>query len=203
MVASDSRIFGLNPGDLATWVAAIGTVGALFLALLQIGIERGERLRREGQERQRRHQAQARLIAAAMGPEEPPADQQQLGRTGIDMFNGSDEPVYRLVVGMVFIQGAGPQTLEEMLEQRGGIQLPLTTVSILPPGTFRVWIAGTGWSSILSGRPGAEMAFTDREGHWIRRATGRLEEMQEDALDYFSRRGLAAPFELHTPERIA
>ncbi len=34
-----------------------------------------------------------------------PTKDGELGRTGIDLFNGSNEPVYRLVVGIAFIQG--------------------------------------------------------------------------------------------------
>jgi hypothetical protein len=38
----------------------------------------------------------------------------------------------------------------------------------------------------MAGRLAAEVAFTDREGsHWIRRATGRLEELPQEPLEYF------------------
>jgi len=89
-------------------------------------------------------------------------------------------------------------------EDRGADQpIPVTTVSILPPGNYRVWISGVGWSSILSGRSGAEVAFTDREGSfWIRRADGRLEEIHQEPFEYFRRFGLFGPYELETPERV-
>jgi hypothetical protein len=142
-----------------------------------------------------------------IGPQERPAREGEAGRTGIDLINSSDQPVYRLVVGIVFIQGAGPETIEAMIEyseQNVRRAIPVTTASVLPPrGTFRVWVAGVGWSSILAGRSGAEVAFTDRAGsHWILRATGRLEEIAQEPFEHFARSGLRGPYELQTPERV-
>jgi len=131
--------FGLSEAE---WVAlgAIGTTGtfavALFLLAVQIWDRRGEAYERR--------MAQARLIAVAMGPKERPAKAGELGRTGIDLFNGSNEPIYQVIVGVVFIQGAGPTTLAGMLQARrdhNEIQ-PVMTLSILPPGRYRTWIPG-------------------------------------------------------------
>ena len=61
----------IHLGDLPTWLAGLGTVGTLGAALWQIGSERKRRIEREAQEREEWHQAQARLIAAVIGPEEP------------------------------------------------------------------------------------------------------------------------------------
>jgi hypothetical protein len=62
-------------------------------------------------------------------------------------------------------------------------QQPVTTMSLLPPGTWRTWISGRGWGGILSGRLGVDLAFTDRAGlHWVRRANGQLEELPADPL---------------------
>jgi len=86
------------------------------------------------------------LISAVLGPEEGGSL-----RTAIDLINSSDEPVYRLVAAIVFIQGAGSQTIERLLEysKRKEVRgVPIATVSILPPrGAFRVWIPGLGWSA--------------------------------------------------------
>jgi hypothetical protein len=55
----------------------------------------------------------------------------------------------------------------------------------------------------MGGRFGAEVAFTDRAGsHWIRRATGKLEELPKEPLEYFEPSGLYGPYALVTPERI-
>jgi hypothetical protein len=129
-----------------------------------------------------------------------------LGSIAIDLVNGSDEPVYRLVTGLVFIQGAAPRTMEEILEvgqQPEALPLPvaITTVSVLSSGTFRIWVTSIG--NVMGGRFGAEVAFTDRAGsHWIRRATGKLEELPKEPLEYFQARGLHGPHDLVTPERI-
>lgn len=201
-----------NFGDVPTWIAAIGTVGALFAALWQIRTERNRRLAADERLRSERHLEQARLVAAYVGEEErrdtrPSGPTTTEGRTAVYLANNSPEPVYSVVTGLVFIQGAAPRTLEATLElnhgqhQRRG---PITTVSILPGGLHRVWIDGTGWHGVLSGRSGAEVAFTDRAGaHWIRRATGELEELPKPPLDYFADCGFYGPHDLQQPERVA
>lgn len=123
-------------GDVPTWVAAVGTVGTLALALLQIASERNRRLAADEQLRADRHVAQARLVAAYLGDElqTPDADPRGAdnGRTEVFLVNNSPEPVYTLAVGIVFVQGAAPPSLEEMLElnrdQYQGRRGPITTV---------------------------------------------------------------------------
>ena len=154
----------IHLGDLPTWLAGLGTVGTLAAALWQIGAERRRRHEREAQEREERHLAQARLIATVLGPEEQPEAAGLPGRTGIDLINGSHEPVYRLVVAIVTIRGAGvARTIEGWLEYRdrererfrpGLAPAPITTASILPSGRYRVWITGV-WGRGLSERHSA------------------------------------------------
>lgn len=201
----------VNWGDVPTWVAGVGTVGTLAAALWQIRTERTRRLVADRQLRIERHLEQARLLAAYMGEEEKPekepdtlADDQ--GRTAFYLVNNSPEPVYSVVAGMVFVQGAGPHSLEEMLDlnhkqyhRRG----PVTTVSILPGGLYRVWISGTGWHRILSGRAGVEIAFSDAAGaHWLRRSTGRLDELPKPPLEYLQEWDFYGPHDFQTPERV-
>src|SRR5437870_7068635 len=94
-------------GDVPTWIASVGTAGALVAALVQISTERRRRHADEERDRDERHRAHARLISAMPGPQEPaPQDQPLGGRSAIDCFNGSTEPAYNVVVGIVFIQGA-------------------------------------------------------------------------------------------------
>jgi hypothetical protein len=114
------------------------------------------------------------------------------------------------VIGLVAIQGAAPRTLEQWFESRsrsreygGYTQIPVTTLSVLPPGKYVALVPGSGWSAHLSGRSGAEIAFTDHAGsNWVRRARGHLEELPDGPLDYFARYGLTAPYEFQTPEPI-
>ena len=204
----------MNLGDVPTWVAAIGTVGALFTALFQISTDRNRR-------RAERRIEQARLVSAFLGSEETRGRPRlenvgqtspkpsEGGRTPIYLVNGSGEPVYQPVVGIVSLQGAAPKTMEALLDNRtqsmqqtpGYQPIPVTTVSILPPGKYVVWIKGIGWSGYMSGRSSAEIAFTDRAGvHWIRRSNGEIAELPVNPLEYFQSHGLIAPFELQTPE---
>ena len=181
----------------------MGTVGALLVALVLLGFQAWDR-RRDARDR---HRAQAELIGAAMGPSERSGStgDPTAGRTGIDLFNGSLSPVYGLVVGIVDLQGTAPEKIERWLELRGkGTRaIPVTTMSILPPGTFRAWIPGTGHTASMGARPGPEIAFTDRAGkHWIRRGSGRLAELGVAPVDYFRRWGFYGPYELQTPERV-
>jgi hypothetical protein len=95
------------------------------------------------------------------------------------------------------------EALLQASQQDGALPLPIpmTIVSILPSGTFRVWVPFAG--NVMAGRFGAEVAFTDRAGiHWIRRATGKLEEIPKDPLKYFQDRGLYGPYDLVTPDRV-
>jgi hypothetical protein len=214
----------VNWGDVPTWVAAVGTVGAFIAAFIQIGTERRRRLAREEQDRLEARRTQARLVSAVLGPIEHPYPEPDLdhpsvadrnaarlnrGRTGVDLLNSSQEPMYLLVVGLVFIQGAGgPRTIKAYLEmrERGVVHGPrsVTTASMLAPGRHRVWIRGDLHGSVMGGRLAVEVAFTDCDGvHWIRRASGQLEELPEAPLDYFNQYGLYGPYELQTPEPCA
>lgn len=185
----------------ATGVAALGTVGALFTALFQIGSERNRRLAQDERDRAERHREQARLIAGWVGPGDREED-----RTPFYLLNGSAEPVYNVVATIVLIQGAAPDTGEEWQrfardrkEQSGEyFQTPATTAAILLPGRWRVWIPKAGWTGLMAGRAGGEVAFTDRAGaHWVRRGKGELEELSQPPFEHF---GLHGPFDLVTPE---
>jgi len=198
----------LNYGDVPAGIASIGTVAAFSVALIQIRTERNLRQQTEDQDRKERHRAQARLISAMPGPTEPEEGLHPLaGRSAIDCINASSEPAYNVVLGIVFIQRAAPHTTEDMLKLRLGsgevAGVPTTTLSILPPGRTRAWIPGTHWTSAMAGRAGAEIAFTDRAGsHWIRRATGELDELPVDPLEYFKQFNFYGPYEFQTPESL-
>jgi hypothetical protein len=202
----------LRLGDLPEWLAAIGTVGALFTGLFQIRREQRLRVASEDADRAERRRSQAQLISAWSGRETPvqPTDSERdfdvlTGSTTIHLLNGSREPAYSVVVCIVWIQGTGPHTAEEMIRTRTERDEygrgPWTTLGTLPPGRWRVSNSGTGWAAGLGGRPGAEVSFTDRAGvHWIRRSAGRLEELPQSPLDHFGSFGLHGPYDFQIPE---
>jgi hypothetical protein len=143
---------------LATALAAIGTVGTLVAALVQIRRERTARTRleREAQLKERRSQAE-RVSAWPLGHG---TEQEQ----PIALSNGSMEPVYRAVAYLVFIHGGGaaprtgrPRTGREVEEGTGPTFRVL--LSVVPPGRHRATVSG-GWGGMFV-RPGVELAFTD------------------------------------------
>ena len=191
-------------GDLPTWLASIGTVGALGAALWQIRTERTRRLQQEAHDREDARRAQARRVACWPGEEGTPGpmDPWWGKSTPIEVVNGSNEPVYNLVFALVQLQGAGGVRRIEEWEGRipQGQSAPWSTAAILPPGRWRVSVPGEGWSGGMGMRLGAEIAFVDRAGvNWIRRSSGGLEELPQAPIDYFAQFGLHGPYDLQVP----
>ncbi len=146
-------------------------------------------------------------------------------QTPLYASNTSAEPIYEVVVGLAHVQGTGPRSLEDFIKfqrdrleqnqerlKRGGepqpgdvyaTQKPATALSVLPPGTWRVWIRGRGWQAPMGGRLGAEVTFMDRAGvSWIRRAMGELEELPERPLAYLQTFGFYGPHDFGAPEPL-
>jgi hypothetical protein len=193
-------------GDLPTWLASIGTVGALGAALWQIGTERARRLQQEERDREQAKRAQARRVACWPGEEGTPGpmDPWWGPSTPIELVNGSEEPVYNLVFALVHVQGAGGVRRAEEWKDRvsEGSDAPWSTAALLPPGHWRVWVPDEGWSGGMGMRPGAEVAFVDRAGvNWIRRGGGGLEELPKPPIDYFAEYGLHGPYDYQVPVR--
>ena len=97
-------------GDLPEWLAAVGTVGALGGALWQIRVERNRRLAQDAHDREENRREQARKIACWPGESEDvpgPMDPWWGTSTPIDLVNGSDQPVYNVVVSIVVGAGCG------------------------------------------------------------------------------------------------
>jgi hypothetical protein len=110
------------------------------------------------------------------------------GREGsATLLNSSEEPVYRVVIWIVDIQGAGPETGEAITEgelDEGEDGLWPAVIALLPPGTYRSTVSN--FHGGMGERPGVEIAFTDATGlSWIRRSDGRLEEINEDPVVYY------------------
>jgi hypothetical protein len=106
------------------------------------------------------------------------------------LLNRSDEPVYRVIATLVFVQGVGPERGEEVWREDERVFL-----SVLPPGRWRAGLM-EGWGG-SSRRPGVELAFTDHTNrYWIRRVTGVLDEVDKDPVAHY---GLALPLDWDMP----
>lgn len=175
-----------------TVLAAVGTVSAVVFAFVQLSRERGARQRLEAETRRKERREQAERVSVWLfGPDLETIQP-------VALFNGSAEPVYRAMVWMVFIQGAGPHTGKEAAElyREHGTWHFYSALSVIPPGKSYTSFAGS-WGA-LSARPGVEVAFTDRAGvHWLRSPDGILTEIPESPTDYY---GFDGPQDWQVPE---
>lgn len=172
-------------GALAAVVAAVGTIAAFAIAFYQISIERSARRKDERSAIATEQVTQARKISGWIGGTRPTAwglTTSGVPPTPATLLNASDEPVYQVVAWLVLIQGAGPQTGEQMREVAPDSAAALAT---LPPGRFVVSLPGD-WGGMMA-RPGVEIAFTDAAGrHWIRRANGLLDQILDDPVEHYA-----------------
>ena len=158
--------------DAASWVAAVGTITAVVVAL-GLAIADGRRRSRE----ERRRQAE-RITAWA-------AIEIDAGWVWVTLANASDQVAYRLVISVVSVMH--------------GTKLPrLNTpttwrrfISQLPPGvakplSVKWYAAGSDVGEAL------KIAFQDAAGRsWIRDWNGKLEAVKE--TDHLTRLGLEEP----------
>lgn len=184
-------------GDVATWVAGIATAGTLFFGMFQWARLRAQSLKDQREMFAEQRRAQARRVYAWLDGARGPG----IVRVG----NGSDEPVYGVVVHMVHMDGHKPGSGEETerniadtLAQLRNIHPALAEGAARPvPSQFRAVVQtlpqGTYYLNlqVQQDNPGVEISFTDAAGrYWVRRVTGELTERKEDALDHY---GIEAP----------
>jgi hypothetical protein len=182
-------------GDVATWVAGIATVLTLFFGVFQWFKLRRQTIIDKQVQLEQERRAQARRVFAWLDG--------AVGSGVVRVGNTSDEPVYNVVVYMVFMDGDKPGTGEEaqyFLEEtlRGLESIVQFTGNLIenaavhPTKQFRAIIQllphGTHWIAlqVQQDNPGVEIAFTDGAGHhWIRRVTGELIEIEQNALEHY------------------
>jgi hypothetical protein len=161
---------------VASVLAAVGTVGALVAAFVQIANERTARRRLANEADQRDRRAQAELVSAWYD-----RDIEEAGslHAYLTLSNRSDAPVYQAVATLVIVRGAGPVSGREVRDDASR-----SVLWNIPPGRMRTVVSG-GWAG-MSRVPAGELAFTDAAGHhWLRRADGRLGEIDRPAADYY------------------
>lgn len=180
-------------GDWATWVGSIGIVLTLAATVWQLGRE--ARLRRREQIRAQAVAVAAWYIGTEWESGEPDGDPPV---TRFAIFNGSAQPIYEVVVTLVFIQGAAPRSGEDWLALKNdGPQLPYGQVfGAIGPGQWSMSV-DAGWGVSMA-RPGCEIGFSDAASrHWIRRANGELESIDENAIDHY---GIQRPIDYAVPD---
>ena len=178
-------MINLPTGNWPEWFGAVGTVGALVAALAQIEVAR-RRLRTDHKEQlARKRRAQAELISAWIGDVRTSNDFNiKTGApsdiaTSLELSNASGSPVYRAVLSVVDIQGTGWKGQGKAPD---GYQF---CVSIIPPGRFHLTIH-RGFGAGMASHMAIEIAFADVAGqHWVRRASGLLEELGTDPITHY------------------
>lgn len=175
---------GFPIGDLATWVGAAATSGALWLAILGVRGERHHRIAAEKAATDRARRSQAEAVFAWYGGFTPgPESAPRGGYDSLIVRNDSDLPVYDAVVSLVLVQGAGARTSEQLAENPHFRFTLRKETFVIPPGTWRFRVV-EGWRA-MSARAGAEVAFRDARGsYWVRRADGALDELPAGPFDY-------------------
>jgi len=155
---------------IGTLVAAVGTVGAFFIAFRQIRIEREARLKAENKEIKAKRRAQAELISSWITSEGK-------NLANITLMNNSNAPIYHLIVNIVSDgsdPGAGKLTAEQFRSK----------IKVVPPGksntTVDVHYHGMSFQAAI------EAAFTDSFGnHWLRDGGGKLHEIDVPPTIYY------------------
>ena len=184
-------------GTVSTWVAAVGTVTAVSLALWETRRERKERLRRE-----LRQQAE-RISAWFVGmhkdtdggdshDEDPPREawlpSELRGRYGdVELLNNSAEPVTEVLVFLSRVSYKVKRWWDQEPEYR-------VMIGVLPPARWKISVPESG-GAIAQVKLGGSAAvsrvmvitsFTDSAGnHWARGARGELRQLPSAAIDYW------------------
>lgn len=145
----------MNNQIWATWLSAIGTIGATSLALLQLAYS-------THRNRLEQKQTQARKLSAWYI--------ELSGNERIIVSNKSGFPVYDAVVTFTINDGDGrgaPTELESNYQH---------ALHVLPPGNWQFPVP-EGWCG-CGAFPGVELAFPDAGGwNWLRTSRGELKSL--------------------------
>jgi hypothetical protein len=170
-------------GDYPTWLAAIGTLAAVIVALYLAGQDSRRRSRQ-----QRAHQAE--LITAWLTDVRGVHEHGKQQRCGIAILNGSQQLAYHVIATLVDVRGTAGYDFRE----RGGLN-PYAFrafVGELPPGRTDVQVDYPGVAMHI--RWVVELAFKDAAGvTWVREADGRLKSIAGEPEAYYQ--GLHEPID--------
>jgi len=184
-------------GSVATWVAGVGTVAAVSLALWEARGERKERLRRE-----LRHQAE-RISAWFVGMHKDPHDEdphsedprreawlppELRGRAAdVELLNNSEDQVTEVLVFLSRVSYKVQRWWDQEPEYRA-------MIGVLAPGRWTISVPKSGGAVVnvkLGGSPAMSrvmviISFTDSAGnHWARGARSELRQLPTAAIEYW------------------
>lgn len=158
-------------GDYPTWLAAIGTVGAVIVALFLAGADARRRAREQ-------HARQAELVTAWLGPVPQATEDDLTPLRAVTLLNGSQQLAYRVIASMVPVRGA---VRPDFRTNAGDFR---AFVGELPPGRTDLTIPHPG--SGMHIRWAVELAFMDAAGHsWVRGPDGRLKKVRKEPAKYY------------------
>jgi hypothetical protein len=180
-------------GTLPDWFAALGTVGAFIAGLLLLRKELDAR--REAQDDRRR--AQARLVAAWASNPRRPEDESSVPEFVVVTRNGSDEPVYDVLVELfsrlLNFQPPGMSQRQQPVLRLGFDVLPpqykevqrvaqnqdgipgWLTISFRDSQGYRWRRHGNGWLELLEGPHPPRRPVKDRLDAWARGEEEKLD----------------------------
>jgi len=184
-------------GSVSTWVAGVGTVAAVSLALWEARGERKERLRREL--RQQAERISAWFVGMHKDPdgEDPGGEDSRRdawlppelrGRAAdVELLNNSEDPVTDVLVFLSRVSYKVQRWWDQEPEYR-------VMIGVLPPGRWAISVPKSGGAIVdvkLGGAPAgsrviAVISFTDSAGnHWARGARSELRRLPAAAFEYW------------------
>lgn len=161
-------------GDYPTWLAAVGTIAAVIVALALAG--------REARHRKRESERnQAELITAWLIPDG------DLTTSGlvlpvIGIVNASQQLAYRVIASLVPVRGAIRDDFRESIGRPAGAFRAFK--GELPPGRTNLEVENPGGGMHI--RFAVELSFRDAAGRtWVRKADGQLVRIRTEPPDHY------------------
>jgi hypothetical protein len=191
-VPHDGNMSAVQWGTVSTWVASVGTVAAVSLALWEVRGDRKERLRRE-----LRQQA-VRISAWFVEMHKDPHGEDSSREAGlppdlrgqaadVELLNNSEDPVTDVLIFLSRVSYQVQRWWDQKPEHR-------VMIGVLPPGRWAISVARSGGAIVdvkLGGSPAMSrviviISFTDSAGnHWARGARGELRQLPTPAIEYW------------------
>jgi hypothetical protein len=184
-------------GTVSTWVAAVGTVAAVSLALWAARGERKERLRRELRQQAERISAWFVEMHKESHGEDPQGEDspreawlppELRGRAAdVELLNNSADPVTDVLIFLSRVSYKVQRWWDQEPEYR-------VMIGVLPPGRWTIRVPKSGGAivdvklggSAAMSRVMVIISFTDNAGnHWARGARGELRQLPTPAIDYW------------------